>query len=198
MHLEVELKFPVPDWAVVRRQLEELGARFVEPVEQVDTYFAHPARDFAHTDEALRLRQVGDATWITYKGPRLDIQTKTRRELELPLVPGRAEFERYSELLAALGFRTVASVRKRRVAARLAWEGLQVDAALDSVAQVGEFIELEISADSADLAGLEAAQAAVASLAKRLDLSQPQRRSYLELLLLATAASKVPEGSQSP
>lgn len=198
MHLEVEQKFRVGDLAAVRQRLQELGAQLAEPVEQVDTYFAHPARDFAQTDEALRLRQVGEATWITYKGPKLDSQTKTRRELELPLVAGRKEFAQYAELLAALGFRPVASVRKRREAARLAWDGQEVEVALDRVAQVGEFVELEISASLGDSASLDGAKAGIASLAKQLGLSQPERRSYLELLLLAMAAGKKRDWPQSP
>ena len=44
-----------------------------------------PCRDFAQTDEALRIRTVGDTSFVTYKGPKLDATTKTRRELELPL-----------------------------------------------------------------------------------------------------------------
>ena len=105
MHLEVEQKFKVASLAAVREQLLALGAEFGEPLDQADTYFAHPARDFAQTDEALRLRRVGGQTWVTYKGPKLDLATKTRHELELPLPAGSDAFERHSELLAALGFR---------------------------------------------------------------------------------------------
>ena len=68
---EVELKFRVADLPAVEGRLAALGARFAAPVEQVDRYFAHPARDFAQTDEALRLRRVGDEIAITWKGPRL-------------------------------------------------------------------------------------------------------------------------------
>ena len=66
----------------------ELGATIEPPVVQVDQYFAHPARDFAQTDEALRLRRVGKQNFITYKGSKIDATTKTRREIELPLAPG--------------------------------------------------------------------------------------------------------------
>lgn len=80
---EVELKFRVDDPADLERRLVGLAARFREPVEQVDRYFAHPSRDFARTDEALRLRRVGDDVAVTWKGPRVDAATKTRQELEL-------------------------------------------------------------------------------------------------------------------
>lgn len=180
MHLEVEQKFKVASLAAVREQLLALGAEFGEPLDQADTYFAHPARDFVQTDEALRLRRVGEQTWITYKGPKLDLATKTRRELELPLPAGSDVFERHSELLAALGFRPVATVHKRREPAHLVRETLAVEVALDTVAGVGDFVELEVSASESQR---KIAQSAIASLAKQLGLSDTERRSYLELLL---------------
>ena len=88
MHIEVEQKFRATHSAELLARLERMGAVFAEPVVQVDLYFAHPARDFAQTDEALRIRRVGERNFVTYKGPKLDAMTKTRRELELPLADG--------------------------------------------------------------------------------------------------------------
>ena len=85
-----------------------------EPIVQSDQYFAHPARDFAQTDEALRIRTVGDTSFVTYKGPKLDATSKTRRELELPLAASDPDGSQFAELLAALGFTPVAIVRKQR------------------------------------------------------------------------------------
>ncbi len=86
MQYEVEQKFPVADLAAVEADLAALGAKIAAAEEEVDLYFAHPARDFAATDEALRLRRKGPRGYITYKGPKIDAVTKTRREIELPLV----------------------------------------------------------------------------------------------------------------
>ena len=180
MHLEVEQKFPVADLNVVRQQLAALGAKFHEPVDQADTYFSHPDRNFAQTDEALRLRQVGEANFVTYKGPKLDAETKTRRELELPLPGGSASHGQWTELLLALGFGVVATVRKRRESASLEWLGEHIEVALDAVEQVGQFAELEISTDEI---GLISAKKCLASLAGELGLGGSERRSYLEMLL---------------
>src|SRR5689334_8755809 len=103
MHYEVEQKFPLPNTANTEAKLAELGAQFEPPIEQIDHYFRHPSRDFATTDEALRLRQVGPENFITYKGPKIDPATKTRRELELPLTDGPKTFAQFTELLGALG-----------------------------------------------------------------------------------------------
>lgn len=82
---EVEQKYPVADVAALEARLADAGAGWHGVVEQVDRYFGHPSRDFADTDEALRLRRTADGVVITWKGPRLDAAAKTRREIELPL-----------------------------------------------------------------------------------------------------------------
>jgi adenylate cyclase, class 2 len=94
---EVEQKYPLADVAAVEAALARLGATWHGTAEQVDRYFNHPCRDFAVTDEALRLRRTDAALAITWKGPRLDATAKTRREIELPLaqaaVPAAAVVE---------------------------------------------------------------------------------------------------------
>jgi adenylate cyclase class 2 len=183
MQYEVEQKFPIADAAAIRRRLQELGAEFDPAIDQADTYFAHPARDFAQTDEALRLRQVGPENFMTYKGPKLDPLTKTRREIEIGLAPGAAAAEQFAEILLALGFRRVLTVRKRRDPGHLTWERQRVLIALDHIDRLGDFLELEIAADES---ALSSAKEALSNLASRLELAASERRSYLELLLLAT------------
>ena len=121
MHWEVEQKFKAADVEALRLALGELGVQWHDMLHQADHYFNHPARDFGRTDEALRLRQVGNQNFITYKGPKIDTATKTRRELELPLPGGTDVARQYSELLKALGFVSVATVRKTRQPGSLTW-----------------------------------------------------------------------------
>lgn len=177
MNIEVEQKHRVNDPAALQRRLQELGATLRAPIEQSDEYFAHPCRDFAKTDEALRIRSVGAEHSVTYKGPKLDATTKSRRELELPLATERADF---AELLATLGFESVLVVRKTRRPFELEHRGQSVHGAWDSIDGLGEFVELELSADDSTLA---AAKAVIASLASELELGPSERRSYLELQL---------------
>jgi adenylate cyclase class 2 len=185
---EVELKFRIQDRPAIERKLAAFGARSGEAITQVDRYFAHPARDFAATDEALRLRSAGDAVVITWKGPRLAGGAKTRREIELPVgaiagggsdaLPGT--LDRWTELLEALGFRRVLEVAKRRRPGRLAWDGAEVELALDDVTGLGDFLELELLAAPEQV---PAAQARLESLAQAIGCGAPEPRSYLELLL---------------
>jgi adenylate cyclase class 2 len=180
MHYEVEQKFPVADLSETERRLVELGARFNEPMDQSDRYFGHPARDFGTTDEALRIRRVGNDCCITYKGPKIDKTTKTRREIELPLAGGQEAADQFREILLALGFSPMADVNKTRRTAHLMYDGRPVEIALDRVAGLGVFVELELSADED---GLDAAKDALHALANELSLHTPERRSYLQLLL---------------
>jgi adenylate cyclase class 2 len=180
MLLEVEQKFPLGDLAAMRQSLAHLGASFEPAIEQADVYFAHPCRDFKETDEALRIRRVGEDNFVTYKGPKLDAITKTRREIEFPLAAGDAGFRSFAELLEVLGFLRVFEVRKERVPGTLTWEGTEVHVSLDTVVGLGTYLELEVVTDDAEA---EAAKVCLASLANRLQLSQSERRGYLDLLI---------------
>jgi adenylate cyclase class 2 len=177
---EVEQKFPVPDLSGIERKLHALGARFNGPIRQSDGYFAHPNRDFSRTDEALRIRRVGECHFVTYKGPKVDTTTKTRREIEMQLSSADDGAGRFRELLDALGFRPVAEVEKMRRTATLIYHEREVEVALDLVTGLGEFVELEVVADEDDLA---AARQAINDLAAELALSEPERRSYLEMIM---------------
>jgi adenylate cyclase, class 2 len=180
MKLEVEQKFPVTDMAALETRLTELGATVSEPQGEVDVYFAHPARDFAKTDEALRIRRKGRSNFITYKGPKIDATTKTRREVELPLPPDEESAAAWLGLLKTLGFTPVGEVCKSRRKALVAWQGRRVEASLDEVQGLGAFAELELVVDDQDI---EPAKACIVSLAVALGLVNSERRSYLELLL---------------
>ena len=186
MTYEVEQKFAVADLAAIQRKLLAISARPDKDVTQIDLYLAHPARDFAKTDEALRIRRVGEANYITYKGPKIDAETKTRREIEPELPPGEKAANQFVQLFEALGFRRVAEVCKHRRTLIVEWQAHRVEAALDEVLGVGTFVELELAADDA---GLGAARSSLVALATHLGLAGAERRSYLELLLAARGSS---------
>ncbi len=192
MSFEVEQKYRVADFSEVRRVLADLGAKAGETVTQVDVYFAHPGRDFGATDEALRIRRVGDVNCLTYKGPKIDATTKTRREVELEIAPGEQGATIGNQLLEALGFCPVAKVSKVRCVYHFQRDSSMIELALDKVERVGTFVELEIMADGE--ADIEPARQAIAAMAAELKLTEVERRGYLELLL----ASQEVEPSRGP
>ena len=182
MQFEVEQKFHTVGFEDIEARLRELGAEFHGAHEQIDSYFAHPSRDFATTDEAFRVRSDGETNRVTYKGPKIDQTTKTRRELELELPAGTEYRQQFMSLLELLGFKLVAAVHKRRRKAFVEWERSRVEVSLDEVTDVGTFVELELMSDEQDLAETKRR---LQSLADRLALHQSERRSYLSLLLEA-------------
>lgn len=177
---EVEQKFRIDDAVKLETRLLGLGADPFVQIEQVDTYFAHPARDFGETDEAFRLRRTGSQNFVTYKGPKIDATTKTRREIELPLPDGSDYAARFRAMVEVLGFRAVGDVSKVRRKTRLLWEGADIEVSLDDVVGVGQYAELELVVPESEVAE---ARNRLASLANQLELHFNERRSYLDLLL---------------
>jgi adenylate cyclase class 2 len=174
------MKFAVADFAPLERKLSAWGARADAALREADHYFNAPDRDFARTDEALRVRRVGRTNCVTYKGPKRDAQTKTRTEVEVPLADGEAAANDFCRLLTHLGYRPVAVVGKRRVIHHLERGGYAMDVCLDEVDDVGRFAELEILAPEDQL---EPARAVLLATAAELGLTASERRSYLEMLL---------------
>ncbi len=187
--LEVEQKFTDADFTLLERRLADWGARPTAVRQEADHYFNAPDRDFARTDEALRLRRIGQENFVTYKGPKRDAQTKTRTEIEVPLGQGDKVAEDFGRLLRHLGYRPVAVVRKSRRILLLERAGFALEIALDEVEGLGRFAELEIQAPEEHL---DAARDVLLRTAAALGLQRAERRSYLELLLASQARGGTP------
>lgn len=135
-----------------------------------DIYFNSPSRDFRRTDEALRIRIKEEGARLTYKGPKLDMRTKSRLELTVALDNPMA----MEKILAELGFRPSGEVRKQRTKYTLG----EVTFALDDVEGLGSFLEIEAPAEG-DWADK---QEMVLEILKRIGPGESIRKSYLELL----------------
>ncbi|MFC4988758.1 MULTISPECIES: class IV adenylate cyclase [Saliphagus] len=174
---EVELKVPA-HLEAVRARLEERDAAFRGRVVQEDTYYDAPHRSFPETDEALRVRREsadgGDESRLTYKGPLVETESKTRTEIETAIESGEA----VDAILTSLGFEPAATVRKERERVRVR----EYTVTLDRVEGVGEFVEVETEAEEGEIE--PAREGAVAVLDELgLDADDQIRTSYLELLL---------------
>jgi adenylate cyclase, class 2 len=185
--LEVEVKFPVEDFRPLQERLQEWQAQAASPRHDADHYFNAPDRDFARTDEALRLRRIGKSNFLTYKGPKRDAETKTRTEIEVAVAAGDAAAADFARLLECLGYRPVAVVRKHRRLYHLERDGFFLEITLDEVEDVGRYAELEIQAPEEQLAS---ARQVLLEAAAELGLTNSERRSYLELLLAGRAEGR--------
>jgi len=168
--LEIEVKSPCDDLHRVERILVEKGARLTGNRRQVDIFMSHPARDFGVTDEALRIRMEDGAGSLTYKGPKMDKDTKTREELKMDV----RDVDALLLILRRLGFRESGRVEKMRTTYSI--QGVTV--CLDSVSNLGDFVESEYEGTDP-----EDGKEAVFSMMRELGLKGNERRSYLELLL---------------
>ena len=190
---EVELKLRAEHDAV-RDRLDAADAGHAGRIEQRDTYYQAPDRDFAATDEALRVRVEtpgsdsnsggeSERTLLTYKGPLVDEDSKTRREAETAV----DDAEALAAILKGLGYEPTATVRKTRDRYRL--EGCAV--VLDRVEGLGEFVEVETEADRETDEALAAARERAVEVLQRLELDPDEqiRTSYLGQLLAARDGS---------
>lgn len=175
--IEVEVKAKVDGFVDLRKKLTDLGA-FKRGVErQEDTYFNAPHRDFAETDEALRIRKIPSDNdlkiFITYKGAKIDGSSKTRKEYEVEVE--NADVTR--QIFESLSFKPVETVIKDREI----YELNEFIITLDKVHDVGTYMEIE--KDLSEGKDFDETLDDIFELYKNMGITSGfERRSYLELL----------------
>lgn len=171
--IEIEVKVRA-DHSKARSILKKIEAVKLGVESQSDIYFAAPYRDFAKTDEALRIRSLDGKAVLTYKGPKLDRVSKTRKEFETPVDEAAT-----IEILHSLGFSEAGIVRKKREV----FSAGEITVCLDNVENLGEFLEVEIVAENEK--ELEISRAKLFELLKQFGAGEKDsiRTSYLEMVL---------------
>ncbi len=170
--LEIELKVRVDALEPVRNLLQQLNAESFGRVHEHDIYYNAPHRNFARTDEALRVRYAGGKAVVTYKGAKIkNLGLKAREELNTAVESG----EVFEKILARLGFMKTAEVDKWRENYRYG----NASIALDEVENLGTFVEIEVIAGTETQAATER----IDKIKKELGISgEAILASYLELL----------------
>jgi adenylate cyclase class 2 len=175
--IEVEVKASVKDFVSIRKKLIEIGAVNIKMEHQKDVYFNAPHKDFGETDEALRIREVPEKRYkryiLTYKGAKMDDVSKTRKEIEVDVL----EAKNMALILENLGFRRAATVKKDRDIYHLN----DFIITLDTVYDVGTFVEIEKEANEGD--DTKETLDDIFNIYSRLGIEDGfERRSYLELM----------------
>ena len=167
---EIEIKARCHDKNSLIEKIVSAGAVHIETREEIDMYFNHPQRDFAKTDEALRLRRIGEKTYLTYKGPKVSVKSKTRLEEEL----GVENFDSIKKIFLLLGF-----VEKEKVVkVRSIYHYDKIEICIDEVENLGDFIELEIKSEQ-----IKEAEEHLFNIANSFGLTDFIQKSYLEMIL---------------
>lgn len=173
--IEIEVKASVDDPKHLERSLIEFGATPIGIETQADTYYNAPYRDFGKTDEALRIRVEGCRSVLTYKGPKMDKISKTRKEVQTEI----KDIDSMGNILSSLGYVPVATVSKKRKSFRVG----DFIISLDEVRDLGHFIEIEI--DVKDQRNFEEKVESIFKFMKKLGIERDSsiRKSYLEMIL---------------
>ena len=171
--IEVEVKAKITSFNEIEKRLEALGAVKSRKEFQEDIYFASPIVDFAKTDEALRIRTTDNDIFITYKGPKLNSEAKTRKEVEMSIESA----SKAKDIFEEIGFKEVRTVRKNRQ--YYTYENFEIS--LDDVEGLNPYMEIEIALDDSE--DYSQAQDEIFKLFEKLGITDGfERTSYLELL----------------
>ncbi|EHQ36661.1 class IV adenylate cyclase [Methanoplanus limicola] len=172
MIYEVESKNRVESIDRIKQILEENNAGYLGVSMQDDMYYNSLIRDYARTDEALRIRDTGDSAELTYKGPKVKAAgAKAREEYNVAI----SSAEDMEKVLLKTGFFVSRGVKKRRE------EYLFMDAtiALDIVEGLGHFVEIEIISEDKDSAAEK-----INEIKEFLEVTgESIQTSYLEMII---------------
>ncbi|UUX91841.1 class IV adenylate cyclase [Methanoplanus endosymbiosus] len=148
MLYEVESKNRVESIDGIKQILEMNNAGYLGVSMQDDMYYNSLIRDYAKTDEALRIRNTGESAELTYKGPKVKTAGVKAREEYNVTISSAVDMEK---ILTRTGFFISRGVQKRRE--EYSFMGATI--ALDIVEGLGHFVEIEIISEDKDSAALE-------------------------------------------
>ena len=190
---EVEVKVFLENKEKIKEKLISMGGYYNTSLKHEDTYFNMPKklRNFYRTDEALRIRKsvefninkINDQRileFLTYKGPKFDDTTKTRKEIDTSIEDG----EKLKELLNILGFREVYTVKKERELFLIKYDSEEFKILFDYIPVLNQnFMEIECQTENENEISLKREK--IFEFLEKLNISREQsiRKSYLELVL---------------
>ena len=191
--IEVEIKVRISNHDLIRKKFEENNGIYKISLLHEDTYFNMPKglRDFKKTDEALRLRKSvefnkNDETkkqvinhFITYKGKKMDLSTKTRKELDIKI----EDIENMKLLLEELGFQEIFTVKKERELYEFEFKNYYIEALIDYLPILDQhFLEVEFLLDSPK--NLKDSTVVLFDFLSLFGIKKEEsiRKSYLELI----------------
>lgn len=175
--IEVEAKAKINNLEEIKTNLKKLNAKKTKTENQKDIYFNSPIVDFAKTDEALRIRKTTTDNksniFITYKGPKIDAKSKTRKEIEMKI----ADEEQCKEIFENLQFKEVRTVKKHREYYQLNEYTINID----KVEGLDYYMEIETIVE--DNSNYDKNLNGIFELFNKLGIKNTfERKSYLELL----------------
>ena len=179
IQLEQEAKFRLASAGEGSSKLAALGARIEKPRHyEANILYDFPDERFSKRDEALRLRRVDDAAWLTWKGPQHGSgPIKKRRELETRVSDGDA----VEGIIEALGAEECFRYEKYRACYRCRDALVTLDET-----PIGVFLEIEATpelipelASELGLAMADAIKVSYPRLYERFRLETPAAPKFM-------------------
>ncbi len=191
--IEVEIKVKITNPDLLLEKFKENNGVYKLSLLHEDTYFNMPKglRDFKETDETLRLRKsiefhkIADKTkrvinhFITYKGKKMDLFTKTRKEIDIII----DDIQKMELILEELGFQKVFIIKKQRELYEFEFKNYYIEGLLDYLPILDQyFLEVEFLLDSDE--NLEETRGVLFDFLSKLGIKKEEsiRKSYLELV----------------
>lgn len=147
MNIEVEIKVKIDNFEEIKEKVSKIG-KLLKAIKQVDEYYVPTHRDFfapKHPTEYLRIRTNPDKTVLEYDlsiNKREDGEHDYAEEYET----GVSEPEELRKILNFLDFKKAVVIEKHREY----WMCGKIEVALDSIKELGTFIEAEAKGDFKD------------------------------------------------
>jgi adenylate cyclase class 2 len=136
---EIEVKILDIDRKKVVKKLLSLGAKKTFDGEIHGFFFDFPDSSVRKAKDTLRLRKVGDRSFLTFKKYVNNRGAKVREEFEFEV----NDFSRAKKILESVGLTPWMEVRKRRTSYVIGGVHFELDKHTDLYSFVPEFLEIE-------------------------------------------------------
>ena len=148
MNIEVEIKVKVDNLKEIKKKVSKIG-KLIKAIKQIDDYYTPSHRNFftqkPHATEFLRIRTNPDKVVFEYDrsiNKRANGEHDYAEEYETEILD-KKEFEK---ILGFLDFKKVLTVTKNREY----WMCGKIEVALDTIKELGTFVEAEAKGDFKD------------------------------------------------
>ena len=178
--IEVEIKVFVKNITKIEECMLKMDFVKGAHIKECDYYLDNEAHEVRNNDQALRIRCSQDLdtcvqqNFITFKGPKMDDISMTRKEIELQIDHANA----CTEIFSSLGYKNIYPVIKERQY----FHKDCMTACIDQVEKLGCFLELEIIVE--DESEKNNALEQIISTIESFGYSKQEiiRKSYLSML----------------
>ncbi len=179
--IEHEKKYSIRLTGKLRQKILDFGFFEKGDSHQRDTYYSRKDVDFMKTKECLRIREESDTAELTYKPPTTKqmLESDSIWKQEINIAINLKQIDDLDKILQALGCKKLCTVDKKRKT----FVKQHITIVIDTIANLGNFVEIEILNDKQDDSAIDQ----INKIAKELGINQQKvvTLPYRDLLMLS-------------